>query len=553
MENGTATSAPSTAPDGVVVPPKDIRAIVEKTAGYVARNGPVFEDRIRDKEQHNPKFSFLSPEDAYAPFYQWRLSEVRAGRGSDLSAGRTGPTAPVEDTRPKGPQPPAEFYFSARMPNISAKDLEIVRLTALHVARKGKSWMTALSQREARNPQFDFLRPQHSLNNLFTRTVEQYQILLQTGPEGEKAERIRTKELEKNLQDKFHILERAKKRAEFVKYQEAQKQAKAEEDQAEQLAYAQIDWHDFVVVETVVFTDADDQVDLPPPTSLNDLQSASLEQKAQNSLARADMRIEEAMPTDDMTSYYNPYTQQPQAEPYAPQQPSYTPQYPQPMDTQTSPPPPPSISPAPPFTAPTAINASTLPPRPNSTTQPQASSNAPMRIRTDYIPRAARTTARQTTTLCPNCAQPIPLSEFESHMRIELLDPRWKEQKAKSDSRYSTTNLSTVDVANNLKRLASQRSDVFDPLVGELVGKVLEEDEETRRKRVQLDFEGGVGVGVGKEPVVAKGIQMAGVVERGAGNGNAAAAAAAGGAAPGVGKDLSVQEQINRIHQKFKQ
>lgn len=30
-------------PPGVVLPPKEIKAILEKTAGYVARNGPVFE------------------------------------------------------------------------------------------------------------------------------------------------------------------------------------------------------------------------------------------------------------------------------------------------------------------------------------------------------------------------------------------------------------------------------------------------------------------------------------------------------------------------------
>ena len=30
-------------PAGIVLPPRDIRAIVEKTAGYVARNGQVFE------------------------------------------------------------------------------------------------------------------------------------------------------------------------------------------------------------------------------------------------------------------------------------------------------------------------------------------------------------------------------------------------------------------------------------------------------------------------------------------------------------------------------
>jgi splicing factor 3A subunit 1 len=162
------------------------------------------------------------------------------------------------------------------MPNISALDLEVVKLTALHVARKGKSWMTALSQREARNYQFDFLRPQHSLYNFFSHLVDQYTVLLQTGPEGQKAEQARIQTLQANIQNKFRVFELAKQRAEFVKWQETQKQQKEEEEEAEKIAYAQIDWHDFVVVETVLFTDADEQADLPPPTSLNDLQSASL-------------------------------------------------------------------------------------------------------------------------------------------------------------------------------------------------------------------------------------------------------------------------------------
>jgi len=67
-------------------------------------------------------------------------------------------------------------------------------------------------------------------------------------------------------------------------------------------------------------------------------------------------------------------------------------------------------------------------------------------------------------------------------MKVELLDPRWREQKAKAESRFSTTNLSTVDVANNLKRLASHRDDVFDNVTGE----ALSEEEQARRKRAAL-------------------------------------------------------------------
>lgn len=503
-------------PAGVVLPPKDIRAIVEKTAGYVARNGPAFEDRIREKERYNPKFSFLSANDAYHPFYAWRLEEVREGRGTAVSAGRVGEAAPVEPEKPKGPAAPPDFHFSARMPNISAQDLDVVRLTALFVAKNGRSFMTTLSQKETRNYQFDFLRPQHSLYQFFSRLVDQYTLLLQSASaDGEKAKKTRMRDLEQNAEDKFNILGRAKQRAEWVKFQEAQRQKKEEEAEKEKLEYAQIDWHDFVVVETVLFEEADDQADLPPPTSLNDLQSASLEQKAAMSLQPHDRRIEEAMPTDqDYSLFYN--QQQPQQQSYAmPQQAynAYENQQPQGMDYQYSQPTP---SNAQADEEERAIAERTQAREAAQAAQAAAKGGAgqPMKIRNDYVPRAQAKRQNVQMALCPNCKQQIPYDELDHHMKstfahplppstnntplpqsltylrplaVELLDPRWKEQRLKADSRAQTTNLSTSDVAANLKRLASQRSDVFDGVTGQ---PVISEEEQARRKRAALNYDG---------------------------------------------------------------
>ncbi|EAU30912.1 conserved hypothetical protein [Aspergillus terreus NIH2624] len=488
--NGNTPTAPEEVgkpPEGVVLPPKDIRAIVEKTAGYVARNGIVFEDRVREKERNNPKFSFLNPNDPYASFYQWRLTEIKEGRGTTVSAGRPGETAAApEPEKPKGPEQPPDFHFSARMPIINAQDLEVVKLTALFVAKRGKSFMTALSQRETRNFQFDFLRPQHSLYQFFTRLVDQYTILLRNeGIDAATTEKKRIAELENNVKNRFHILDRAKQRAEWVKYQEQQKQKKEEEEEQERIAYAQIDWHDFVVVETVLFTEADDQVDLPPPTSLNDLQSASLEQKAMMSLNP--LRIEEAMPTDqEAPTYYNAYPAQPEPVPQ-PVGPAFPPQ---PQVPQ-------------PYPVPSAAaqeEEARIRERAQAREQAAAAQAAakaapgqqPMRIRSDYVPRAQarRQNAAGATALCPNCKQQIPVAELDQHMRIELLDPRWKEQRAKAESRSATTNLSTADVVNNLKRLASQRSDVFDSTVLPETG---DPEEEARKKRMAVEGAPGQG------------------------------------------------------------
>jgi splicing factor 3A subunit 1 len=361
---------------------------------------------------HNPKFSFLSNNDAYNAYYLWRLSEIKEGRGTAVAAGRAG-EAPPEEQKPNGPPEPPEFHFSARMPNISAQDLEVVRLTALFVAKNGRSFMTNLSRKEAGNYQFDFLRPNHSLHNFFQRLIDQYTALLRAGGmdgEGGKLQQERIKELQANVDDKFHVLGRAKQRAEWFKYQDQEKQKKEEEAEKEKMTYAQIDWHDFVVVETVVFTEADDQTNLPPPTSLSDLQFASLDQKAMMSINSHSMRIEEAMPED--TDYYNIYPQQPQQiAPPPPVQPAYQPSY---QDTRMQ------------NTEEEDENEQRIRERTEArqrAQQAQAEAKgaaAPMRIKENYVPRAQQRQNKAAMALCPNCKQQIPINELDEHMRSKV-------------------------------------------------------------------------------------------------------------------------------------
>lgn len=400
-------------PPGVVLPPKDIRGIIEKTAGFVARNGSAFEDRVRQNNLGNPKFSFLTPSDAYNGFYVWRINEVKEGRGTAVSAGREAEQATPVPEKPKGPPEPPPFYFSARMPNISAQDLDVVRVTALYVAKNGRSFMTDLSRKESSNFQFDFLRPQHSLHTYFQRLIEQYSELLNgSNVDGGKPEKMRIMELERNIKDRFNVLQRAKQRAEWVKYQEQQKQKKEEDFKKEQLEYHQIDWGDFVMVESVLFNEADDQSELPAPTSLSDLQSASLEQRAMMSLQPHNMRIEEAIPTDEDYGIPAPPVQMPPPQmPYAP-----SPQLPLPQQA----------------------NYGARPPMPDEdeeaireraearerAQQAQAAAKAgpgPMRIRNDYVPRAQAKRKNQQMATCPNCKQPVPVDEMEEHIRSKSL------------------------------------------------------------------------------------------------------------------------------------
>ena len=66
---------------GVIYPPTEVRNIVDKTASFVARNGPDFEVRIRQNEINNPKFNFLNSEDPYHAYYQFKVKDLRDGKG----------------------------------------------------------------------------------------------------------------------------------------------------------------------------------------------------------------------------------------------------------------------------------------------------------------------------------------------------------------------------------------------------------------------------------------------------------------------------------------
>jgi splicing factor 3A subunit 1 len=96
-----------------------------------------------------------------------------------------------------------------------------VKLTAQFVARNGRQFLTSLMSKEARNPQFDFLKPAHGLFNYFTKLVEQYTKIL-----------IPSKELlakiSQDMTNHQKIMDDVNYRVEWVKHQ-LRERAKEEE------------------------------------------------------------------------------------------------------------------------------------------------------------------------------------------------------------------------------------------------------------------------------------------------------------------------------------
>lgn len=86
-------------------------------------------------------------------------------------------------------------------------------------------------------------------------------------------------ELERKARGKREVLKDVEKRVEWQKWELSKRKQQEDFEEAERRAFNEIDWQDFVVVSTVEFTEADQEMDLPPPMSLREVQAMTLREK----------------------------------------------------------------------------------------------------------------------------------------------------------------------------------------------------------------------------------------------------------------------------------
>lgn len=337
--------------------------------------------------------------------------------------------------------PPPDFEFMSDPPSLSAQELDIVKLTAQFVAIHGRSFLTSLMRKEERNYQFDFLRPQHGLFSYFTSMIEQYTKIL-----------VPAKDLVSNLRRELDnpakIMEKIRYRLEWTKIQEAEKQREREEAERERMQYAQIDWHDFVVVETVDYQPGEQGL-FPPPTTPEQVGSRILLQQ----------RIEEqGQDTVEMDVESDEEEDKKKDE----------------KTENNMPPPLPALS-----TLDNVVIRKDY--NPKAAKQQQATPSAPT---------AAPKTA-EAWVISPITGEKIPADKLQEHMRYGLLDPRWVEQRERSikekmqqEEVYASG--SAIDM--NLRELAERRSDIFG--VGDeetAIGKKIGEEERKKPEKVTWD------------------------------------------------------------------
>ncbi|GAB2281760.1 hypothetical protein Dimus_016328 [Dionaea muscipula] len=479
-EGQNSANKPSSAPTvathtrtiGIIYPPPDIRNIVDKTAQFVAKNGPEFEKRIIANNAGNAKFNFLNASDPYHAYYQHRLSESRAQNqtasqqppsqsadsaalDSNSAAAEDGSVAvdkpdPAAQFRPvrKILEPPEAEQYTVRLPEgITGEELDIIKLTAQFVARNGKSFLTGLTSREMNNPQFHFLKPTHSMFMFFTALADAYSKVLMP-PKG------LTDKLRKSVADRTTVLERCLHRLEWEKSQEQARQKAEDEIEQERVQMAMIDWHDFVVVETIDFADDEDE-ELPMPMTLEEvIRRSKISTMEVDEIVEPGKEVEMEMDEEEVQLVQE------------------------------------------------GIKAASLEENEDSKMNENKSTTdeeePPMRIVKNWKRPEERIPAERDPTkyvVSPITGELIPISEMSEHIRISLIDPKYKEQKERMFAKIRETTLAHDDeISRNIVGLARTRPDIFGTTEEEVSNAVkaeIEKKKDEQPKQVIWDGHSG--------------------------------------------------------------
>jgi len=511
---------------GVILPPPDIRAILEKTAQFVGKNGSAFERKILESERDNAKFQFLVPSNPYHAFYQQKVQEYSSNSTSSKMAqedkdkekergGEKGETTTTTTTPPhtstapafedlsvpvtvvatKTLEKPDDELYTVHWPNgLSALDVDLMKITAQFVARHGKSFLRDLSHKESMNPQFSFLKPTHSLFGYFSTLADAYvRVLLPPKPAWDR--------LEQDAADRGAILTRCLKRLEYDKALDRERVEADEAKERERMEMMSIDWHDFTVVATIDFDDQDDTttttsidddnrtVALPPPMTLQDLlrfrknQHAAVQMGLKGATTTTTTTTTTAPKGQTTTAANIPPTLGAAAATTALDDDDDVMEVEMDMDEEEAA----LVEHAAVREAHTYTNTNT-----NAAVDEDDEDDEdddefakPIKVVKDYQ-RSGPVHGVDATkyVASPFTGELVPVADMEQHMRISLLDPRWKEQREAMLSKLrDTTKASDEELTANLVGLAKTRPDIFGTRGDELTKAMQQQQQQQQQQQ----------------------------------------------------------------------
>ncbi|GBG25794.1 Splicing factor 3A subunit 1 [Hondaea fermentalgiana] len=476
--NGAAPVAEARqgAVEGVIKPPPDLRLLVDKTAEHVAMRGKAFEESIRSKMKGKPKFDFLKPGHPYYRYYAEKVDELslkehlrvtkeakaktpeqqeetkspsKEGKQIDEAsshssqkeqesktekasksevierAAKIDATAGAVRKRRTRAPPPLQFTVAHPIDTEPAATIDLVKLTAKYAAVLGDSFVSKVGAREQHNPEFSFLKASDRVHGYFKEMTAMYSKIL----DWQETVRVATGD----FKDPMSVLDRAVHRVEWESDQALREREAKAQEREEFVAFNQIDWHDFVLVETISF---DDKAPSPAPGA----QTTADAPTASNAASGL---------------------------------------------TATSKGPDPGKKPAQAADAGSDSDSDV-----DMDMDDSDDEEGPIRVRTDYQAQVRAQAVKDTKLALPDGRQ-MDANDVNEHMRKELIDPKWKEQKERFLEKQKVQAFAEQDISRNLGRMAAHRPDVFSTDEG-AAKRARDEDEAAQAKGASLTWDGTV-------------------------------------------------------------
>ncbi|CXI87626.1 splicing factor 3A subunit 1, putative [Plasmodium berghei] len=288
----------------MIIPPNSIKSVIDKTAAFVKKNGKVFEQKIyKEKEK---QFNFINSTHPYFFYYQYKLHEQFLGiqekntipkaileikKREDLNKSSNNEhilkicdfvkedikkeknkiiysiddQTKDEDTQEQQIEIKEDIY-TIISPLISSVDVDLMKTTALFVARNGNKFLNELIEREKNNSQYDFLRANNLYYNFFSKLIDIYVKCLL--PNNDIIDKI--KKYSNNKRDVLNYS--------YSIYNHNMKKREEEERKLEEKTKCDTfyDWTNFTVVENITF---DDNIEaLPQSIDFNNVENYVLNQ-----------------------------------------------------------------------------------------------------------------------------------------------------------------------------------------------------------------------------------------------------------------------------------
>ena len=428
---------------GIIRPPPEIRAVADRTASYVAKNGRAFEDRILKSDKGKaPKFGFLQPDSPFHAYYEDKINfyinggddeaekkKAEEAKAAKLAAEKSQAKAPPKETARKKEKTQKASAIDPIAKALLAQRAKINEIKTKHSSSQDKETSQSESQPAIPIPPPSPLEMVSIVapSNVSQAQLETIQLVAQMsamdGKGGSFLHQLSTREW--NNPEFFFCQPRHAHFAYFsalvdayrrilgswtaaannanesgakqptkatlhealddIAYRvefnrEMEKQQRSQEEEGEVTA---IDWHDFVVVETIDFP-ADEKVELgmfpPPPPPPSKTTNGHVA----------------SMPTGDD------------------------------MDESDE-------------------------------------EGETLRVVHSYTPKVVGTAnPHEARAIDPITGRSVAVADMPEHMRIQLLDPKWAEERKKFQDKQKDSNLVGGDaIASNLSRFSQARGDMF--------------------------------------------------------------------------------------------